>query len=270
MKKEDLIKKLERISLPKIELTSHKQRLKARLIDNYFQARRKQEAMLVFRKFAFTSLSLLILAFFSFYLVLPEYTLAKAGKIVLADPQVKDLIERGNVLKEIRVIDNKGYALISPAEEGGLIEVNQEKFAGVLVEVSIKAEKVSQIRRISSSVFFDEKEEERVREIAEESPEIEKNIPKEAEVLRIEGVPSELRLIQKGDAVEVLPKKQKARIIYELDEKKWQGQVDLLEENVENVEALEEKNLKNSTTVEEESPSSSLKPSSNPSLTPRF
>jgi len=260
MKKEDLIKKLERASLPEIEITSHRERLKKDLLENYFPTKNKWETFLMFRKAAFASLAVIILLLASFYFIYPQYTLAKMEKIVLADPQIKEFLEKGSILKEMKVIGNKGYALISPAQEGELLEIKQEKLAGVLVEVNLKEKRVSRIERITPQIFLDEKEEEKAKEIAKENPEVKKSIPKEAEISEVRSIPSELELIQKGEEIEVSPKEKKATVIYKLNEKKWEGRINLKEEKVEEIEILDEdekENIKLPTTTDQEE----LKPS---------
>jgi len=50
MEEKDLIKKLEEISLPAIELPTHRARLKSVLIERYFQEKRRGEFFGFFRK----------------------------------------------------------------------------------------------------------------------------------------------------------------------------------------------------------------------------
>ena len=237
MEKEDLIKKLEKISLPDIEVSFHKEGLREKLLETYSPTKRRGEIFIAFRRFAFASLGLIILGAISFYLVLPEYTLAKAGKIVLADPQVKSFITEGGVIKEIRVLEGKGYALIGPTRESEFLEIERDKLAGVLVEVDIKREKVARIEKIVPPLL-NEIEKERIREISRENIEKAGTIPQEAKLSEIKSLPSELGLIQKGEIIEVAPKEKKASLIYELDKKKWEEKVDLLEEKVEVVDFL--------------------------------
>jgi len=238
MEKEDLIKKIEGTSLPNIEVSSHKEELRRILIEKHFSSREKRETYFVFRKLALATLSLVVLAFISFYLIIPEYTLAKAKRIALANTQVRELIEKGRTSQEIKVIKNKGYVLISPIKEGELIEVGQEKFAGILVEIDLREEKVSEIKRISPSIFLTKEEEEKAKGIAKENLEVKRSVPEEAEISEIRSFPSELRLVQDGEEIVVSPRERKATIIYELGDRKWEGKINMTKEKVENIEFL--------------------------------
>ena len=162
MEKQDLIKRIEEISLPEIEISSHKEKLKNELLGNYFQKKKKWEFFVIFRKLAFATFNVAVFISVFSYIVLPQYSLAKTERIVFADSQIKKMMEEGNLSSEIKIVDNKSYVLIIPTEEGELIKIDQEEFAGILVEVNLKEKRIEKINKITSQTSLDKKEKERV------------------------------------------------------------------------------------------------------------
>lgn len=252
MEKQDLIKKIEEISLPEIEIASHKEKLKNELLENYFQKKKKWEFFVIFRKLAFATLNAAVFISVFSYIVLPQYSLAKTERIVFADPQIKKMMEGGNLSSKIEIVDNKSYVLISPTEEGELIKVGQEEFAGILVEVNLREKRIEKINKISPQSLLNEKEKEKAEEIIKANPEIKNNVPEEAEISEIKSIPSQLQIIKKGKEIEVSPKDKKATVIYRLDEKKWEGKVNLIEEKVEKIDFSIEENESSTTNGQKE------------------
>jgi len=256
---EDLIEKLEKTSLPEIEISSHKRKLRQVLLNQYQKEKKNWLFFSIFQKFAFASLGLILIFFLFNNLIYPNYSLAKAKEIALKDPQIKEMIEKGGVIKDIEIIRNRAFVLIQPAkgeiaempqiaEKKALgIEENEEKREETpvaLAEINMKEEKVEKIEKIVPPVIpFTEGEKEKIQEITQNSPEIQEVIPEEAEVLEIISPPPQLELIRKGNSVEVLPKpeaEKKASIIYQSGKNQWEGKVNLSEGKVEEVKFLGE------------------------------
>lgn len=254
MEREDLIKKLEEISLPEIETPSHKRKLKEALLNKYFREKRSWEIFDIFRKFApIGVITIILIILISANLIFPKYSLVKAKEIALKDPQIKEWVEKGAIIKDIEIIKNQAYVLIQPAERieevptkeiPTIVEIRKEEFNGALAEVNMKEKEIAKIEKLTPIVItLTEKEEEKIKEIAEKSPEIQEVIPKEAEILQIKSPSPQFKLIRKGNSVQVLPEtedKKKASIIYKFDKKQWEGKVNLSEEKVEEVKFLGE------------------------------
>lgn len=250
MNEQDLIKRMEKVSFSGIENHSHKEKLRNELLENYSQAKNRWEVFTVFKKLSFAAFNIVIFISFLSYIIIPQYSLAKTEKIVSADPQIKAIMEEENISSEIKIIDGKSYVLISSTEEGDLIKFGQEELAGVLLEVNLKEKRIEKINKIAPQISLNDEERERVEEIIKTDPEIKNNIPDEAKILEIKSISSQLEMVKKGKEIEVLPKDKKATVIYELDEKKWEGRVNIIEKKVEKIDfSIEEK--KESTTTEQ-------------------
>ncbi len=230
------IKKLEKLPLPQIELPSHREELKRFLLERYFFEKRKQKNVLLFRKIAFCGISLVFLIFFTFAFVYPHYTLAKAKRIALSNPQVKELIKKGGRLKEVKIHEKEGYVLIAPPEKRFFKE-DSKKIIGVLVKVDLKNKNIAKIEKISPNYFIGEKEIEKAKEIIHHLRESEKETPL---ILKIKESPLELRLIKEKEKVRVSPVQRKIDVIYKAGEKIWEGKINLDQEMLEVAKPLEE------------------------------
>lgn len=259
MKNEDLIKKLEETSLPEIEIPSHKGKLKRVLLNKYSQEKRGWETFNILKRLVPVGAITIILIVLIFNnLIFPQYSLAKAREIALKNPQIQELIEKGAIVKDVKVVKDTGYVLIQPsatakmeAEEiKGDGEIKRdlkigEEFLGALAEIDLKKKRVSRIERITPQLFpLTEEEKEKTKEIAENNPEIQKTIPKEAEITKVIPFPySQLRLIKEKGSVKVVPEQgeeERVRIIYEFGKNQWEGEIDLIEERVRAVKFLGE------------------------------
>jgi len=254
----ELVELLEKIKTPEIEIPDHKEKLRQILLSQYQKERKNWLFFSIFQKLAFASLGLILVFFLFNNLIYPNYSLAKAREIALKDPQIKEMIERGGTIKDLKIIKNQAYLLIQPAKEEiaktpqisekkalGIEkteEVKREETSVALAEINIKEEKVAKIEKIVPPIIpFTEKEKEKIQEISQNSPEIQKQIPKEAKIKKIIPPSSELKLIKKGGEIQVLPEtKKEAIIIYQLDKSRWQGKVNLKEERLEEIKFLGE------------------------------
>jgi hypothetical protein len=260
MEKEDLIKKIEEISLPKIEIKSHKERLKLVLMEKYLPERKKEEFFGILRKLIPAGALAVILFFFIFNsLNSPQRNLAKAREIALKNTEIKDWVAEGAIIKDVEIVDGRAYILIEPPEikeekepmandlksaevPSESSKVKKEEFKGALAEVNIKEKRISNIEKLNTVVTgLIEVKKEKALEIASKSPGVQEIVPKEAEVLNINVSVPKFKLIKEGDSVRVLPEsgaEEKASITYQFDESRWEGKINLNEERVEEVNFL--------------------------------
>jgi len=231
MEIEDLIKKLEKIELPEIEIPSHKEKLKSILESQYLKEKRGWEIFPIWKRGlipAGTIAVIIIIALLISNLIFPQYTLAQVEEIAMKNPQVKELIERGAEIKDIKIIKDRGYVLLSPKEAAFQTKQLEE---GALVEINLKAKKVSRIDKITPQVSpLTEEDKENVKKTIEKLG--------EPEITEIKAVPSfPQKLIEKDKKIEVLPEK-RASVIYKIGEKQWEGRVNLQKEIMESTKFL--------------------------------
>ncbi|MDP3093521.1 MAG: hypothetical protein Q8N16_02045 [bacterium] len=256
MENQDLEKKLERVKVPEIELLGHKQKLRAVLLKNYA----KKEVFSPFRSvalgFAFVVLFALVLRVPTFQR--PDIALAK--EIALRDSNFRSLIEQGGIIGETELAGSRGYMLVrlgKLAKESEMPESiplfsdvgSAQKLAApqavsgsaFLVEVDFRGKKVSQIKELPQpSLSFNQEEEEAVREISEQSQRVRKEIPLEAEIKEIRPVLIQLKLVKKGNKIEVLSGKE-AAVIYKKNGQSWEGRIDLESASVKKIELVDVK-----------------------------
>jgi hypothetical protein len=248
----ELVELLEKVKTPEIEILSHKEKLRQILLSQYQREKKTWLFFSVFQKLAFASLSLILIFFVFNNLIYPNYSLAKAREIALKDPQIKEMIEKGGMIKDLQIIKNQAFVLIQTAKEEIVTapQIAEKKALGIeeeraekkeerpvaLAEINLKEEKVAKIEKIVPPIIqFTEKEKEKIQEISQ------REIPKEAEIKEVIPPSSELKLIKKEGKIQVLPeKKEEATIIYQVDKGRWQGKINLKEEKVEEVKFLGE------------------------------
>ncbi|KPJ57253.1 hypothetical protein AMJ49_01455 [Parcubacteria bacterium DG_74_2] len=249
MEENDLIKKLEKIELPQIELPNHRERLKMVLINWRYFRKKRLEIAFIAKRIVFAGIAVLAMVLLVNNFLIPQDNLAKAQKIALKDPQVKALMEEGGEIKDMEIVNSKAYLLINPkksveelVEELSLKtgEIRKVEELAALTEINLKEKTVSKIEKIPPQTFpLEELEKEKAKEIAEMSLEILNLIPKEAEIISIENTTSSrFKLIKEGKIIKIAPEEKKALIIYKLGENKWSKKVNLTREKVESVEFL--------------------------------
>jgi hypothetical protein len=271
MEEKDLIRKLEKISLPEIEIKSHKNRLKLALMEKYLPTKQRGEFFGILRKLAPVSAIAVILFFFiSNNLNSPQRNLAKAKEIALKNTEIKDWVAEGAIIKDVQIVDGRAYVLIEPTEVekekeavsnnlkiAGLpsetSKVKEEEFKGALVEVDIKEKKISKIENLTPKVTnLIEVKKEKTKEIADRNLEIQKIITEGAEVLDINVTTPKFKLNRQGSSVQALPEteaEERASIIYKSDGNTWEGKINLTKEEVEEIKFFGE--LQNDATSEE-------------------
>jgi len=253
MEEKDLIKKLEEISLPEIEISSHKAGLKTLLVKKYFREKREKEIFGVFQKMLSAGVVVVLIILISASLAFPKYSTAKAKDIALRDPQIKEWIKKGAVVGDVKIIKNRAYVLVQPVDKNGITSIQAEnkkgkgeEFYGALAEINLDEKKIAKIETLTPPTsLLTEKEREKVEEIAKSNPEIQKIVPKEAAVQSIKTPLPSLTLIKRGDSVEAVPepeKEKRASIIYQFGKNQWEGKINLDEEKVEEVKFLGEVN----------------------------
>jgi len=247
MEEQDLIKKLEEVKAPEVELASHKRKLRAYLLSQY----PVQEAFGFFKRalpIGFAFIILLALVFETSIFQGPDVVTAK--DIAMKDPRVKALIEEGGVIKETQLADSKGYMLVRLDKPKELSyqdktmavsgTVSEEPVSEFLIEVDFKEKKVSQIKELPlPDLFLSEQDKEKITLISEESEAIKKAIPGEAAIEEIKPSSFQTKLVKKGNKMEA-ESVIKATVIYRADGKKWQAMINFDENEVELIEFLGE------------------------------
>ena len=252
---EDLIKKLEEISFPEIEIPGHKRKLRETLFGKYPKEKRIWAVFNILQKTIPLGMAIILIFFAINNLIYPNYNLSKAKEIALKNPQVKELIEKGGEIKDIEIIKNQAYLLVQPIrEEEKMIipelekmgateirEAEKEEISGALIQVNLKGKEINKIEKLSpQAIPLAEKEEELAKEIAEKNPQIQEAIKKEAKIKEINPLPSyQMKLEKKDDSIKVVPQEKKVQIIYEFDNNLLKGEVDLIEGRVKKVELQE-------------------------------
>ena len=121
MKKEDLIKQLENIELPEIEIQSHKQRLKMALLNQHQKLHfgTGQDSGYFWNKImlkklvpAWVALALILVV--GFTVIQPKLQIARAMEIAKNDPQIQQLMkDYGMEIKEVKLQKGKAYVLLT-------------------------------------------------------------------------------------------------------------------------------------------------------------
>ncbi|MDP2927151.1 MAG: hypothetical protein Q8N65_03400 [bacterium] len=180
MREEDLIKKLERIELPEVELLGHKHKLRLFLMSRYSVEQKRGEVFAFLRPvlaggFAFAILLAAILnaSFFS------QPSLALAKEIALRSPEVRALIEEGGIIQDIQIVQGRArLLLIKPVTRSSRGVAKTEKierpadslpaenqqffskpskeavtFTTFSVDVDFKENKVTSVRKVNYNIF---------------------------------------------------------------------------------------------------------------------
>lgn len=247
-----MIQRLNKIERPEIELPAQRQKLRRVLLRQYDRPPSFGLAWPVLP----VALALAVFLVWVFQpSVFPRTDVALAKEIALQDARVRSLIDRGAIIKETELADNKGYLLVQLAEsrpaaaEGSVFFSIREQGspsslgptpAVFLVEVDFRGKKVSDLKEVPNPLSsFSPAEEEVIKAISQQSDVVKKEVPFEAEIKEIQPIRSQLKLIKKGSRVEVKPEKE-AVIIYKQDNKEWQGKINLGSSRVEKIEFLGE------------------------------
>ena len=254
MKDEELIKKLEGVRFPEIEIQSHKAGLRFALLNSdYF---RKPDYVGIFRKsLAFSVPALTLLIITGVLVIGPKLTEARVLGIAKNNPEIQKLMKENNMIfSEVKIKDDIAYVLISAPQENKRLEKNNssiiiQKFEkndnsveGAIVELNLKENKVVKINLIKGEEVAPliEGEKESAREIVESEEVVGNMIPEGAKIEKIQSsFPQKIQLLEKDNSVQVVSKPEsdrKASVHYNLDGKEWVIQVNLDEKRVEEIE----------------------------------
>jgi hypothetical protein len=265
MENEDLMKNLEKIELPEIEIQSHRAKLRMALLNSdYFK---KTNFFEVFKKyFIFATPALVLLAIFGITVISPKLNEAKAFTIAGNNSEIKRLIEENNmVLSDVKIDGNKAYVLLNPIEEtkqtiGGdsIIKVQKttekenkaENIEGAIIEINLGKKEVVEIKPIKGDdiVPLADKEKESAKEIADSEEVIKNIISQEAHVEKVQSVLPQVNLTEKDHKIEVVAQpvsEKEANVHYELDGKKWVVKVNLDKKKVEGIKYSAEDSAEN-------------------------
>ena len=261
MEEKDLIKKLENIEIPELEMKSHRKNLKMALLNSdYFQERDFFQVLK--RPLAVAVPVLVLLLLLGFNVIEPRLAEANALRLAMNNPEIRRLVEEKNmVLSEVKVSGKKAYILLKPQEK---VEFTQEKdssikiekakeneIEGAIIEISLEQKEVTKIDPIEWEEVapLDDNEKERAKEIAKENEILRDLIPKEAKLEKIKSsLPQKINLIAEDNKAKVIPQpntEKIAKIHYTLEGKEWVVKVDLFKKKVEEIKySLKNQNFK--------------------------
>ncbi|MDP2929989.1 MAG: hypothetical protein Q8N56_00025 [bacterium] len=264
MELNDLVKKLENLKKPEIEIPGHKEKLRRFLLSRY-QKRQTENGFNILWKAMPVGLSLMaITALLLNNFLFPRLNIALAKEIAFQDQNVKSLIEKGAIVKEVKLSDSRGFLLLqisAPEEKQQLqgkavaLSVSAERTAArggsspqpqasaFLIEVDLKGRKIAKIEeKILTQSPLQEMEIVRAKEIMEENQQIKQAIKEGAQVEEIKKAFPQTQLAKKGIGpeitIEVLPVEE-TLIFYKQDAGVWRGIVDLQAGDIKTIDFFE-------------------------------
>ena len=169
MRHEDLIKKLENLKTPDIELTHHKQVLRMALLNSVrFKKRTIMDWARILAPVATAVLLIAVAGFFN--VIQPKLQIAQAKEIAMNTPQVQEFMEEyGLEIKEVKLQNGEAFVLLSyqaasrKQDAGGdiLTAPGEESFSasnvtvsGYILKINIAEEKVTGIGEINEDIDF--------------------------------------------------------------------------------------------------------------------
>jgi len=163
MKHEDLMKKLENLETPKIELSGHRQALRMALLSS---GRFKERTIMDWAKIlAPVTAAVLLIAVVGFFNVIqPRLQIAQAKELAMNDSQVQELMgEYGLEITEVKLQNGEAYVLLGyqsaawKRDAGGdiLTAPGEESFSasnvtvsGYILKVDLVEEKVTDFGKV--------------------------------------------------------------------------------------------------------------------------
>lgn len=250
---EELIKKLNSVKLPDIEIENHKKKLGLDLINSgYFK---KSFFGNIFSKTIFLAApATALLLILAITIVQPKLTEAKAMEIAKNNKEVKRILEEQNMeFGEIKIKDNKAYILINSTYDSDISHGNysdirikktknvNENIESAIIEINIEKKEIVKIDPIKSNNIppLNEEEKKSAQNIILSEEIVSNIIPKEAKIEKVIPIPQNVHIIEKDDGVEIVSdsgEEKKASIQYNLNGKKWSVKVNLHRERIEEIE----------------------------------
>lgn len=262
MEKDALIKKLEEVQLPEIELESHKRRLRVALLDSDYFKRRESFLSILKRPLAIGLPSLVLVVVILLTVVQPKLAEARAVKIARDNPQIQKLLaERSISFNEVKVRGGKGYVLFNPVTakeaaepqrlegiEGNMAgEEEEEREQGAaLVEVDLNQKRVVRIRHLEGEDVqpLTDQDRQAVERVISREQAIGRVIPPQARPVQIKPLlPEKLRLLKEDRSFGVAPhpeSERKIQVRYIIDDEKVLLELNLTKQRVEKVKKVEE------------------------------
>ena len=163
MKHEDLIKKLENLETPEIELPGHRQALKMALLNS---GRFKERTIMDWTKILapITAAVLLIAVVGFFNVIQPRLQMAQAKEIVMNDPQVQELMEENGLeITEVELQNGEAFVLVTyqlaslksradeaalPAPAEGWLSVCNITVSGYILKVDLVEKEVTEFGKV--------------------------------------------------------------------------------------------------------------------------
>jgi hypothetical protein len=163
MKYDDLIKKLERLETPEIEMTGHKHALKMALLrSGRFKAGTIRDWVKILAPVTTAVVLIAVVGFFN--VIQPRLQMAQAKEIVVCDPQVHELMmENGLDITEVRLQNGEGYVLLdcqaasweshrdeytSPAAGEESLSAFNVTVSGYILKVDLGEDKVTEFGQV--------------------------------------------------------------------------------------------------------------------------
>jgi hypothetical protein len=161
MELEELIKKMENMEVPPIEIRAHKQKLRMALLNS--ECFKGKASIFSFKRIMFlTSATAVTIVVLSVTVINPRLMEASAMEIVRKDPQIQKIIlENKMFIKEIKIKDGHAFALLVPVEND-LKSMSAEE-TGSVAEINIGGSKVEKVNNISLSGVSLSSEEEKAK-----------------------------------------------------------------------------------------------------------
>jgi hypothetical protein len=165
MKQEDLIKKLENLKTPEIELPGHRQALRVALLNSgHFKQRSVMDWAKILAPMTAAVALIVVMAFFN--VIQPQLQIARAKEITMNDPYVQALIEEHKLdIAGVQLRDGGVFVLLAPpiaetyrqsTPEGCRIfkdllspsPSEEELFSGYILKVDLLEKRVSEFGEI--------------------------------------------------------------------------------------------------------------------------
>jgi hypothetical protein len=163
VKHEDLIRKLENLQTPEVELPSHKRALRMVLLSS---ARFRERTILDWAKIlAPVTAAVLLIAVVGFFNVIqPRLQMAQAKEIVMSDPQVQELMEENGLeITEVKLQNGEAFVLVGcqaaslksgsgedvlPAAGEGSFSTRNITVSGYILKVNLAEKQVTEFGKV--------------------------------------------------------------------------------------------------------------------------